>query len=86
MSLPSNHPIIDGRTSDSLLIRAYRGERSDTLPVWFMRQAGRSLPEYRQLRVGTDMLDTCLNPELASEITLQPLSSHQLMSMYWVEE
>ena len=41
-----------------------------------MRQAGRSLPEYRALRVGTAMLDTCLNPELASEITLQPVRRH----------
>ncbi|MCU1479557.1 MAG: uroporphyrinogen decarboxylase [Subtercola sp.] len=45
-------------------------------PVWFMRQAGRSLPEYRELRVGTEMLDACLNPELASEITLQPVRRH----------
>ena len=41
-----------------------------------MRQAGRSLPEYRELRVGTAMLDACLNPELASEITLQPVRRH----------
>jgi len=45
-------------------------------PVWFMRQAGRSLPEYRELRVGTRMLDVCLDPELASEITLQPVRRH----------
>ncbi|MEI3847419.1 uroporphyrinogen decarboxylase [Microbacterium sp. CCNWLW41] len=58
------------------MIRAYRGERPTPTPVWFMRQAGRSLPEYRELRVGTDMLDACLNPELASEITLQPVRRH----------
>nr|WP_224751830.1 uroporphyrinogen decarboxylase [Microbacterium helvum] len=58
------------------MIRALRGDRPATTPVWFMRQAGRSLPEYRELRVGTDMLDACLNPELASEITLQPVRRH----------
>ena len=41
-----------------------------------MRQAGRSLPEYRDLRVGTEMLDACLDPEMASEITLQPVRRH----------
>jgi uroporphyrinogen decarboxylase len=43
-----------------------------------MRQAGRSLPEYRELRVGTAMLDACLTPSLASEITLQPVRRHQV--------
>lgn len=42
-------------------------------PVWFMRQAGRSLPEYRKIREGIAMLDSCLRPELAAEITLQPV-------------
>jgi uroporphyrinogen decarboxylase len=68
--------LLNGSTADSALIRAYRGDRPERLPVWFMRQAGRSLPEYRELRVGSAMLDACLNPELASEITLQPVRRH----------
>jgi uroporphyrinogen decarboxylase len=74
--LPPDHPLIDGRTGRAPLIRAYRGERQPTPPVWFMRQAGRSLPEYRALREGVPMLDSCLDPELASEITLQPVRRH----------
>jgi uroporphyrinogen decarboxylase len=77
-ALPDSHPLSDGRTAESALIRSYRGERTEQLPVWFMRQAGRSLPEYRELRVGTAMLDACLNPELASEITLQPVRRHKV--------
>ena len=45
-------------------------------PVWFMRQAGRSLPEYRALRAGTPMLQACLDPALTCEITLQPVRRH----------
>jgi uroporphyrinogen decarboxylase len=74
--LSNGHPLRDGRTEGSPLIRAYRGDRPETRPVWFMRQAGRSLPEYRELRLGTEMLDACLTPELASEITLQPVRRH----------
>jgi len=74
--LPSDHPLVDGRTGASNLVRAYRGDRPDVTPVWFMRQAGRSLPEYRQLRVGNEMLEACLTPSLASEITLQPVRRH----------
>lgn len=76
MPLDASHPTLaDGYVAPPL-IRAYRGMRPETTPVWFMRQAGRSLPEYRELRVGTDMLDACLDPELASEITLQPVRRH----------
>ncbi|MET0303514.1 MAG: uroporphyrinogen decarboxylase [Microbacteriaceae bacterium] len=78
MSLPASHPLNDGRTASAPLVRALRGDRPETRPVWFMRQAGRSLPEYRELRVGTAMLDACLTPELASEITLQPVRRHQV--------
>lgn len=42
-------------------------------PVWFMRQAGRSLPEYRKIREGTEMLESCLRPDLVVEITMQPV-------------
>lgn len=76
MTLPATHPLIDGRTADSALVTTYRGERGPVTPVWFMRQAGRSLPEYRELRVGTRMLDACLDPAMASEITLQPVRRH----------
>ncbi|MCY7324978.1 MAG: uroporphyrinogen decarboxylase [Microbacteriaceae bacterium] len=76
MNLPADHPLVDGRTAASAVIRAYGGDRPETTPVWFMRQAGRSLPEYRALRVSTAMLDACLDPELSSEITLQPWRRH----------
>jgi uroporphyrinogen decarboxylase len=76
--LSPQHPLSAGLTGDSRLVRAYRGERADTTPVWFMRQAGRSLPEYRELRVGTRMLDACLDPAMASEITLQPVRRHKV--------
>ncbi|MDT7662571.1 MAG: uroporphyrinogen decarboxylase [Pseudonocardiales bacterium] len=54
-------------------LAAVRRERPSRTPVWFMRQAGRSLPEYRELRKGTEMLAACLTPDLACEITLQPV-------------
>ncbi len=59
--------------SDSAFLKAVRGEPVPHTPVWFMRQAGRSLPEYLAIREGTNMLESCMNAELVTEITLQPV-------------
>jgi uroporphyrinogen decarboxylase len=59
--------------ADSVFLRAARGESVPHTPVWFMRQAGRSLPEYLRLREGVGMLESCMNPDLVTEITLQPV-------------
>jgi uroporphyrinogen decarboxylase len=75
-TLAPAHPLSSGTTASSRLVGAYQGVRQPVTPVWFMRQAGRSLPEYRELRVGTRMLDACLDPALASEITMQPVRRH----------
>jgi uroporphyrinogen decarboxylase len=64
--------------ADSLLVRAAKGNPGERPPVWFMRQAGRSLPEYRALRAGNAMLDACRDPELITEITLQPVRRHHV--------
>ena len=65
-------------TEAPLLAAAHRNNPEDHVPVWFMRQAGRSLPEYRQVREGISMLDACTMPDLVREITLQPVRRHQV--------
>ena len=62
--------------SDPLLVRALRREQVERTPVWFMRQAGRSLPEYRALRERHSFFEIAETPELCAEVTLQPVRRH----------
>jgi uroporphyrinogen decarboxylase len=64
--------------NDSAFVRACRGRDVPHTPVWFMRQAGRSLPEYRKIREGMGMLESCRRPDLVTEITLQPVRRHHV--------
>nr|WP_202866108.1 uroporphyrinogen decarboxylase [Kribbella turkmenica] len=70
MTPPTSSP---SATDGSPFLLAARGEPGPHTPVWFMRQAGRSLPEYRAIRAGTTMLESCMRPDLVVEITLQPV-------------
>jgi uroporphyrinogen decarboxylase len=77
MSAPAPSAPPAGTDSEqSLLVRALRGEPVERVPVWFMRQAGRSLPEYRELRRGRALMELARTPELAAEVTLQPVRRH----------
>lgn len=62
--------------SESVFLRAARKEAVAHTPVWFMRQAGRSLPEYRELRGSGSILQSIHTPDVATEITLQPVRRH----------
>src|SRR4029079_17518693 len=59
-----------------LLVRAARREQVERTPVWFMRQAGRSLPEYRAIRERHSFFEVAGTPELCAEVTLQPVRRH----------
>jgi uroporphyrinogen decarboxylase len=61
-----------------LLVRAARREPVERTPVWFMRQAGRSLPEYREIRQQHGLFEICAQPELCAEVTLQPVRRHDV--------
>jgi uroporphyrinogen decarboxylase len=58
---------------EPLFLRAARGEETECAPIWIMRQAGRYLPEYRRVREQVDFLTLCRTPDLAAEVTLQPI-------------
>ncbi len=80
MNVPSPTPgtspsAAPGMTNSSFLA-ACRGEHTEQVPVWFMRQAGRSLPEYRAIRGAGSILDAVKDPDLATEITLQPVNRY----------
>jgi uroporphyrinogen decarboxylase len=64
--------------SEPLLVRAARREPVERTPVWFMRQAGRSLPEYREIRTRYGLFDIVARPELCAEVTLQPVRRHDV--------
>lgn len=71
-------PAARRKLKSSPILDAANGLTPDRTPVWFMRQAGRSLPEYREVRKGITMLDSCFMPELLAEITLQPVRRHDV--------
>jgi uroporphyrinogen decarboxylase len=64
--------------TEPLLVRAARREPVERTPVWFMRQAGRSLPEYREIRKQHGLFDIVAQPELTAEVTLQPVRRHDV--------
>ncbi|MBT2389074.1 uroporphyrinogen decarboxylase [Streptomyces sp. ISL-1] len=74
----SGQPTQTNAVEESAFLKACRREPVPHTPVWFMRQAGRSLPEYLKVREGIGMLESCMRPELVAEITLQPVRRHKV--------
>lgn len=71
--------MIMSKLENDIFLRALKRQPTDRTPIWVMRQAGRYLPEYRKTRQGAGgFMDLCKNPELACEVTLQPLERYRL--------
>ena len=67
--------MVKASTGDPLMVRTIKGEQCERPPIWMMRQAGRYLKEYRAVRETTpDFISFCLNPEKASDVTIQPIA------------
>ena len=73
MATASPAPLVPAPRPDARFLRAVRGASVDATPVWFMRQAGRALPEYRRIRERATLLEITRDPALCAEVTLQPV-------------
>lgn len=73
---PSNDP--DDKTHDSIFLRACRREPTARVPIWLMRQAGRYMSEYREVRAKTTFLELCKNPELCAEVMITAVNRLQV--------
>ncbi|CAL1536696.1 unnamed protein product [Lymnaea stagnalis] len=74
----SPHTQIFAPLKNDLILRAAKGQKTERVPVWVMRQAGRYLPEYREAKGNTKFFATCKDPELVCELTLQPIRRFNL--------